>query len=198
MTWLTNALTAVARGGMMAHAILIFGLLLLCGCSLGPAVADSPFKANNREWHFRAAHTGERAEKNEAMSSGTFELSWYPIDRVAIRGEFPLYRLQENPSSYAAGFNLGFRVHMVEFARGSLFVEGAGGVLYGTKRFPDRGTQFNFTYHFDAGLSLPVFDTTRLELGGRFQHVSNGFIRGRKRNPVSNMFGGFIGIAVPF
>lgn len=180
-----------------ASTIGALAIVALTGCAELSAKSET-LRIGAREFAVRVTHTGERARKNEALSSVTPEVSVFLADRVSLRAELPIYHLQERPDSFGAGFNVGTRAYLAEYGEVSLFVGGAGGILYSHERFPDRGTMFNFTYYFDAGLRLPVHEAARVDLGFRFQHISNGFIRGRKRNPVSNMFGGFVGVAFPF
>jgi hypothetical protein len=68
-------------------------------------------------------------------------------------------------------------------------------VLLTTDDFPTGGTAFNFTYAGGPGASYKLREGMVLIGGLRFQHISNGFIDGRDRNPVMNSFGGYVGLS---
>lgn len=161
-------------------------------------VPEKPFPKGTREALVRVTHTEERSGKSEIISSVSAGLGYYVLDDLAVIGEFVGYKLKDDEDGVGFGFNIGARRHFVHFARASIFVEGAGGILGSTEEFPETGTKFNFNYYAGVGTSVELSPGLRLELSARFQHMSNGFIRGRSRNPATNQLGGAVGFSYRF
>jgi hypothetical protein len=58
------------------------------------------------------------------------------------------------------------------------------GFLFAFDNVPDGGTGFNFTPRAGGGITKALWDDeTRLQLGVRWAHISNGRIEGSERNP---------------
>lgn len=189
----------------MAIPLILWSLFTLVGQSVPTPVAEVQVadaapdtRTGTTLAGIRVTYTAERSGKNEALTGLTPTLGWYATEWLQVRGELPIYLVQENPSGAGIGLNLGLRAHALRYRRLSLFGEIHAGALLTSVRYPDEGTTFNFTYHGGIGTTIQLTKSLELEIGGRFQHISNGFVLGRERNPASNMLGGFIGISLPF
>ena len=154
-------------------------------------------RAGTWECSLRATYTNERAGKNEGIGTITPAAGWYATEWLQFRGELPFYYTNDRPDGFGIGTNVGLRAITPYYGRFALFGEVHSGMFVADERFPDEGTHFNFTYHGGVGAQVRIIEEISLEVGGRFQHVSNFFIEGRARNPASNMYGGFIGLAFP-
>lgn len=73
------------------------------------------------------------------------------------------------------------------------------GVLFATDNVPEGGTGFDFTPRAGAGFTRELDDHgTRLQIGLRWQHISNGRIEGDERNPGRDSLMVYAGIIFPF
>ncbi len=193
----------------MVTTLLLFSALILAGHSeSAPGAEDQnpvPIsdaapgtRTGTSQAGFRVTYASEKSGKYEALTGLTPTLGWYSTEWLQIRAELPIYWAHDNPSGAGIGVNLGVRAHALRYWRLSLFGELHGGALITSVPYPDEGTNFNFTYHGGIGTTIELTKGWELEIGGRFQHVSNGFVVGRAKNPASNMLGGFIGFSLPF
>lgn len=87
--------------------------------------------------------------------------------------------LTNNPRrSSTGGFGfapLGFQIDLEENKTVSPFIQSAAGFILLKEPFPDeRGTRFNFTLEFGAGLDISLSDHLALFAGYKYHHMSNG------------------------
>ena len=126
--------------------------------------------------------------KGDAHNVG-FSLAghWYNEDRMAITLAVTpvlLYDLSEG-TSYGAEAQVGPRFHLWERGRVGLLFDLLGGIAYFTRSVPEAGKHFNYTLEFGPGVEYVLNDTTRLQFGYRFRHLSDG--RGQVAgNPSQN------------
>jgi hypothetical protein len=81
----------------------------------------------------------------------------------------------------------------------SVFGEAGFGLLFAFDNVPDGGTGFNFLPRLGAGFTTRLDDEgTRLIMGVRWQHISNGRIEGDERNPARDSLMVWAGVMVPF
>ncbi|MCA8962517.1 MAG: acyloxyacyl hydrolase [Planctomycetes bacterium] len=142
----------------------------------------------------------ERSGKPEDISGFRFTLGQrFWLEKLFLRGSLNGYYLNDiGKDALAVGFDLSFRWYEPITPRWRLYAELSGGVFVGNHKFPQGGTEANFTYHGDLGVSYRLFEPTWVDLGIGFVHVSNGFVKGRKANPGSNGFWVYAGLTVPF
>jgi hypothetical protein len=103
----------------------------------------------------------------------------------------------------AAGLNpsINFRWHCFhdEQFDWSIYGEVGIGVLLASDNVPDMGTGFDFTPRAGAGFTKALSsDGTRLQIGARWAHISNGRIEGDARNPGRDSLMIYAGIIIPF
>lgn len=105
----------------------------------------------------------------------------------------------DNTGGVNPGFN--FRWHFLhdEPYNWTVFAEAGIGLLFTFDEVPDGGTGFNFTPRAGMGFTTRIDDCgDRLQIGLRWQHISNGRIEGDSRNPGRDSLMGYIGIMFPF
>ncbi len=75
----------------------------------------------------------------------------------------------------------------------------AGGLLFAFDNVPEGGTGFNFLPRLGVGFTKQLDeDGTRLIMGVRWQHLSNGRIEGDERNPSRDSVMVWAGVMFPF
>lgn len=73
------------------------------------------------------------------------------------------------------------------------------GLLFSFDDVPDGGTSFNFTPRAGMGFTTRIGDDdTRLQIGVRYHHISNGRFQGDDRNPSRDSIMVYAGIIFPF
>lgn len=81
----------------------------------------------------------------------------------------------------------------------SVFGEAGFGLLFAFDNVPDGGTGFDFLPRLGAGFTKALDDEgTRLVMGVRWQHISNGRIEGDERNPGRDSLMVWAGVMFPF
>lgn len=81
----------------------------------------------------------------------------------------------------------------------SIFGEVGIGILAAFDEVPDGGTGLDFAPRVGAGYTRRIADDgTRLEVGVRWRHLSNGRIEGDARNPAVDSIQVFAGVIIPF
>lgn len=172
-------------------------VVVVIGLLIRPAWAradEGDFLKGDHTFSLTVGYTGERTGADQTLASVTGEYSVFAFDRISLGGQLALYRGHDDGEAYGAGVNLVGRWHFLNVGRVSFYGDLLGGVLELDDQFPDGGTRFNFTYAGGPGADVRLKDNLHLTLGFRFQHVSNGFIEGRDRNPVLNSLGGYVGL----
>jgi len=129
-------------------------------------------------------------------------LSHFIADEVEFNVELTGWYFDQtgdNTGGINPGFN--FRWHFLHDAANdwTLFAEAGIGLLFAFDEVPDGGTGFNFTPRAGLGFTTRIDDTgDRLQIGLRWQHISNGRIEGDARNPGRDSLMGYVGIMFPF
>lgn len=81
----------------------------------------------------------------------------------------------------------------------TLYTDVGMGLLAGFDLVPDGGTGFNFTPRAGVGFTRRIGDgATRLQVGVRYHHISNGRIEGDERNPGRDSVMVYAGIIIPW
>lgn len=136
--------------------------------------------------------------------AGSFTLGYSRF--IADELEFNLelsgwYFVQDGDDTGGVSPIMNFRWHFLhdEAYDWSLFGEAGFGLLFAFDNVPDGGTGFNFLPRLGAGFTKQLDDAgTRLMLGVRWQHISNGRIEGDARNPGRDSLMVWAGVMVPF
>jgi hypothetical protein len=94
------------------------------------------------------------------------------------------YFQQQGDDAAGGDVHADVRWHLVERALWSFFLQGGVGVLVADDEVPASGLAFNFTPRFGVGFTARTFSSrARVRFAVGWQHVSNGFIKGRDDNP---------------
>lgn len=184
------------------------GIALYCAV-IGGFLATTALAAENeppvvdlakgtRTFTLSAGYVRERRDTHINLANAAAGFGLYVLDNVAVEVQVLGYRTFDEEPGAAIGSSLVGRWHFLNIDRFSLFGEVAGGLFQGTEDFPDGGTHFNFTYRGGPGASFKLNDGLYLIGAFNFQHVSNGFIEGRDKNPIFNSFGGHVGLMWTF
>jgi hypothetical protein len=146
-----------------------------------------------------AASNGEDTDFNIFAS-----LSYFIAKDVEFFGELGAWQYNQ-PGKDATGLNLSMviRWHFLDTGKWTMFGDIGIGVMVSTNPVPVRdgheGTDFNFTPRIGGGVTRQISDDgTRLELGLRWAHVSNGRISGNDDNPGRDSMMLYGGIIFPF
>jgi hypothetical protein len=108
---------------------------------------------------------------------------------------------QRGDNTGGVNANMVFRWHALHDENYDWTVYGDVGIglLAAFDLVPDGGTGFNFTPRAGAGFTRRLGDgQTRLQVGVRYHHVSNGRIEGDERNPGRDAVMLYAGIIVPW
>jgi hypothetical protein len=146
-----------------------------------------------------AAYNGEDTDFNIFAS-----VSYFIAKDVEFFGELGAWQYNQ-PGKDATGLNLSMviRWHFLDTGKWTMFGDIGIGAMVSTNPVPVRdgneGTDFNFTPRIGGGVTRQISDDgTRLELGLRWAHVSNGRISGNDDNPGRDSMMLYAGIIFPF
>lgn len=121
-------------------------------------------------------------------------------DRVAVSAHVTPYRIynQDGGDIYAGELQLGLRYYFWELDVLSkpmgFFAEVYGGLLYGARSIPERGSNFNFTQQTGVGLEWRLYDRWSWFAGYRMRHLSNCHLFDDD-NPSQNEHSVYTGVA---
>jgi hypothetical protein len=175
-------------------------LLLLVSPAARAEPDDVSFPEGLKGWAYTGGWTQQRDGEDQYLANGTVTYTRYLHDNFAFDWQFIGYYAHDStnePNTTDApglGINALARYHLINKGRFSLYGDILGGVLWTSDDFPNGGTELNFTYAGGPGVSWEVKPNVHIVGGLRFQHVSNGFVEGRDRNPIMNSYGGYIGL----
>jgi hypothetical protein len=160
--------------------------------------ADSQFAKGTQTWTLSGGYTTERTGESTYLANATIARGFYFLDNAAFDVQVPIYFAHDDEIAGGFGLQALARYHFLNVQRFSLYADILGGILWTSDDFPTGGTEFNFTYAGGPGASYRMTEHAHLLAGFRFQHVSNGFIEGRDRNPILNSLGGYVGVMWTF
>lgn len=190
---------------MRFHTLFVLALLM----TVSPILADDPatqeqpatqkkpntdFVKGTETFSLHVNYQNERTGEDIYLAAVTLGWSKYYINNGAIELQVVGYHGHDEEDSLGIGGNILGRYHFLNFGRLSIYGDVLAGLFVMSNDFPTGGTCLNFTYAGGPGLSYRLRDGLFLDGGMRFQHVSNGFIEGRDRNPIFNSVGGYVGL----
>lgn len=178
--------------GRSLNASIIATVLFATGVAWADPPADYP--AGTRIFELGGTFQNERHGEDQYFATVVGSAGEYLLDNAAVELQLAGYTGHDKEDSVGIGANVLGRYHFLSIGRVSLYADVLGGIFVMSQDFPTGGTGFNFTYAGGPGLSIQLRDHLYLNGGVRFQHVSNGFIEGRDKNPILNSFGGYVGL----
>ena len=102
--------------------------------------------------------------------------------------------MSQSSTVYAAGFSpLQLRYNFIANRRSVPYVEIGGAVLGSTEPIPENTSRVNFLTHGGVGLQLLHHQSRTLQIGMRYQHISNAGIA--EHNPGINSLYFFTGLS---
>jgi opacity protein-like surface antigen len=133
------------------------------------------------------------------IETASVGFGYYFIDNMAINVELAGYGIQQpGPDATVGGGDLLLRHHLLNLDPFSIFIDVGGGAWYGTARFPEGGTNFNFSIETGLGATCRLRDNLYLIGGARYLHFSNAHLEGPIRNPSINAIEGYVGVMFTF
>ncbi|MCA9312364.1 MAG: acyloxyacyl hydrolase [Phycisphaerales bacterium] len=112
-----------------------------------------------------------------------------------------LFDQQDGDSAAGGSFSFGFRYHALgdEQRDWTGYFDFGIGILGANDEVPDGGTAFDFIPRAGVGATFRLGDgPERLDVGVRWQHISNATILGSDDNPARDSLMFYVGIMVPF
>lgn len=176
---------------------------------LSLAPTTSAFGDQGSTWISIQSGLGTTAGNFDA--NARLRLSKFIADDFELSGSLGTWgHFQDDADNEASlELNFGFRYHFINNTRdaveqgclrgATVYADLGIGILYATGDVPPDGTRYNFTPRAGLGMTLPISDgPTRLDLGLRWQHFSNGSSSGSDDNPARDQAMIYAGITWPF
>ncbi len=162
-----------APSNVLRHPSWNFGFQIAGGSTIVDSKAPRFPTANRSISNFTVLlHAGDvlTDEHGHGWTRGTLEWDFnvIPVENFWVLG-----------SQYTGGFEaLGPRWNFTSNFRKTVpFIGFSGGLLFSPQKFPPGNTsQFNFSIAVDAGTHLFLRSRRSLDVGLRFQHVSNAYL----------------------
>lgn len=111
------------------------------------------------------------------------------------------YFNQRGPDAFGLNPEMILRWHFYNEGRVSVFGDVGIGVVFCSDNVPDGGTTINFMPRVGGGMTYALTDDlggSRLQLGIRWHHISNGRINGDADNPSRDGLMVYSGVIFPF
>jgi len=126
----------------------------------------------------------------EPFGSGLLRSAFEP----GLEGWFQYYLSPE--SATAEGLKIALRYHFIGLGRLVPYIEGTAGAAGTSLKVPEIRSSFTFVLEGGAGIAYFVTDTVAVNVGYRFQHISNGHTSDPNRG--FNSDSGVIGVSYHF
>jgi len=134
-------------------------------------------------------------DRNVQMGGSSVAVDFYTHTDFCLRCELTAWGVSTEGGDAAAGQgSLGFRHHFYQFGDSSLFIDIGFGIFEASRRVPQNGTYFNFTFDTGIGVDHPIAKDVDLIAGVRYFHLSNARIEGADHNPSLNGPEAYIGL----
>jgi|694.fasta_scaffold44516_6 hypothetical protein len=188
---------APAFGLVDARALLLGAPPEAASDDASPAIepASAPVRFGAKD-SWRLDVEGEWAGDLDAINFGLGRIgvAWFFVDHF----EVALYATlggaaQPGTDAFVYGGDLEFRWHFLAEERWSVFASAGCGLVGSTEPVPPGGTELNFTPCVGAGVTLDVWEGTRLYLSARWFHLSNASTS--SDNPGFNGLGLWAGLS---
>jgi len=128
-------------------------------------------------------------------------MHWFIADDFEFNLTFGgFYHSQERSDTGSGNLAVGWRWHFVSEPAQTWYIDFGIGLLGSPDEVPDGGTRLNFTPRAGVGTTIKLFEDspTRLDLGVRWHHISNGSFAGSDDNPSRDSIMFYMGVMMPF
>jgi hypothetical protein len=95
---------------------------------------------------------------------------------------------------FGFALNGSMRLYTSPMAKARLYAEGAMGLVFFTRSYPENGTMLNGSMHVGGGFEYNLENNTKLFFSINWFHISNNDVYGRERNPGINSIGLLTGL----
>lgn len=148
-----------------------------------PATANRPFGTEGTRWW--TVGIGGAYNFDDAVDYNVrLAYSHFLIDDVEFSLELNgWYFTQDGDNAFGVNPAMVFRWHWYNQGPWTAFLDAGVGFLVATDNVPDGGTSFDFTPRAGGGFTREIDADTRLQVGIRWHHISNGRIFGDESNP---------------
>jgi hypothetical protein len=163
-----------------------------------PAPVPTFGKANTKWWTVGPGVAYNFNKATDVNLRGAY--SYFLVDDVEFSVELNGWYFDQ-PGDNAIGINpaMVVRWHFVDRDPWTLYLDVGIGLLLASDNVPDGGTSFDFTPRAGGGFTRRLDDAgTRLQVGLRWHHISNGRIFGDSSNPGRDALMLYAGIQWPF
>ena len=90
---------------------------------------------------------------------------------------------------FGFALNGSMRIYTPPMKKARLYAEGAMGLVFFTKNYPENGTMLNGSMHVGGGFEYKLENNTKIFSSINWFHISNNDVYGRERNPGINAIG---------
>ena len=194
----TSAAATPADGARVEELTLRPPVLLdEVGDSAAPAAANrQPFDKGTWALQLYGSYYDNFSGNDVTLAYATASLGYYFADNWAVELSLSGYDLEEAGESQGVAGNLGvnLRSHLLVRDPFSLYFDGGTGIFRADSRFPEGGTNTNFTLQAGLGATYRLTESLHLVGGGRWFHISNARRRGKHRNASTDGTAVYLGV----
>jgi hypothetical protein len=161
-----------------------------------PTTQPNPILDPHR-WSLEVLGAGMADITNRGVQMGGAAIAtdYWVYPDFCLRCELTAWGVSSRDGDAGAGQgSLGFRHHFYKFGDSSLYIDVGFGVFEASRRVPESGTYFNFTFDTGIGVDHPIARNVDLLVGVRYFHLSNARMQGADHNPSLNGPEGYIGL----
>lgn len=164
----------------------------------GNAVAGLPRhqawgRAESGTWGALIASSSVTGDDTDTFAG--LQVTAFVLDRLELGGEVAQFTSFRDGGREALGFSLSAvgRYHIVDRSWGSVFGDVGLGGVYSSEAVPEGGTNLNFLPRVGGGVSFRTSERSRILVGARWHHISNGRLNGDDENPARDELLVFVG-----
>lgn len=162
--------------------------------------APVPFGTKG-SWRFQVqiggGYTLEASNDDTWLVLGGVGFSYFVMENFSLDFEFNgMFVHQPQFDTGGFNFNLLLRWHVLTRDKWSLYFDGGAGLVIFGDKVPYNGSEFNFTPQFGGGVSFEIASNTRMLIGARWHHISNGSLY--LDNPGLDSVIGYVTLSFPF
>lgn len=159
-----------------------------------PAARVEFGKSGSKWWTIGGGVANNFSDATDVNVFGSY--SYFLAQDVEVAGELGAWYYALGEDAFGLNASMVFRWHFVNTQKWTVYGDLGIGGLVTTDDVPGDGTSLNFTPRAGAGFTRRLGDSnTRLQVGVRWAHISNGRTSGDDDNPSRDsimLYGGFV------